>query len=89
MSDKVKKPSTKKQWNNAERLLNAVAAKIGIDAYAAADAVRRASGAGTGVFRRNRRELMLFNASEAARKKIEMLVNLMETIYFDEPYEDE
>lgn len=76
------KPKTKKEWIAAEREIKRLAVNIGINALKAADDVRRASGAGTGVFERNRTALMTEAAMISAQKDIVELVMYMEDMYF-------
>lgn len=76
------KPKTKKEWIAAEREIKRLAVNIGINALKAADDVRRASGAGIGVFERNRAALMTEAAMISAQKDIVELVMYMEDMYF-------
>jgi hypothetical protein len=76
------KPKTKKEWIAAEREIKRLAVNIGINALKAADDVRRASGAGTGVFERNRAVRMIESATTAADAGILELVTFMEGVYF-------
>ena len=78
----MSKPTTKKDWEIADRQIRKLAMKIGVDVLAAADKVRKASGAGTGVFERNRAVRMVEAATIAADAGILELVTFMESVYF-------
>lgn len=78
----MSKPKTKKEWDIAERQIKKMAMSIGINALKSIDVVRRASGAGTGVFERNRTALMTEAAMISAQKDIVELVMYMEDMYF-------
>ena len=76
------KPKTKKEWDIAERQIKKMAMDVGVNVLKSIDVVRRASGAGTGVFERNRTALMTEAAMMSAQKDIVELVKFIEGVYF-------